>query len=107
MEQLTITLPAMWADHHVLAVRAALAGVAGIGAVEASAREFTVRVTFEPATIAAEAICSRLAEAGYARGSAPEAGDGESAKAAWALGGVRVTATDPADAAMSGDYRKY
>jgi copper chaperone CopZ len=107
MKELTITVPAMWADHHVLAARTALAGVEGIGAVEASARDFTLRVAFDPATIASAAIVATLAGAGYVEGAAPGAGEPESAKAAWGTGGTRTTTTNPADAAMSGDYRKY
>jgi copper chaperone CopZ len=107
MKELTLTLPAMRADHHVLAVRAALAGVAGIDAVNASARDFTLRVAFDPGTIAAEAIVAGLAAAGYEPGEAPAAGEGESGKVAWATNGSRTTTTNPADAAMSGDHRNY
>ena len=107
MKELTLTVPTMWADHHVLAVRRTLADTPGIGAVEASARDFTLRVAFDPATISAAAIVAGLAEAGYVEGAVPGAGDPESAKAAWAGGGSRVTTTNSADAAMSGDYRKY
>ncbi len=107
MKELTLTLPAMWADHHVLAVRKVLADTPGIGAVKASARDFTLRVAFDPATISAEAIVAELAAAGYVEGAAPGAGEPESAKAAWMDGGSRATTTNPADAAMSGDYRKY
>jgi copper chaperone CopZ len=107
MKELTLTVPRMWADHHVLAVRKALADTPGIGAVEASARDFTLRIAFDPATISAEAIVAGLAAAGYVEGAAPGAGEPESAKAAWGAGGSRTTTTNPADAAMSGDYRKY
>jgi copper chaperone CopZ len=107
MNELTLTVPAMWADHHVLAVRKALATTPGIGPVEASARDFTLRVAFEPATISAEAIIAELAQAGYVEGVAPGVGEPEGAKTGWMDGGSRATTTNPADAAMSGDYRKY
>jgi copper chaperone CopZ len=107
MEQLTITLPAMWADHHVLAVRAALAGVPGVGAVDASARDFTVQVAFDPAMNAPETIVATLVEAGYAPGAVPGAGTGERDDAAWTAGGSRTTTTNPVDAAMSGEHRNY
>jgi copper chaperone CopZ len=107
VEKLSLTLPAMWADHHVLAVRKALADTPGIGAVAASARDFTLSITFDPATVAAEAIIAGLAKAGYVEGAAPRGGDPKSTKAAWVGGGSRATTTNPADAAMSGDYRNY
>ncbi len=107
MKELTLTVPAMWADHHVLTVRATLAGAPGVGAVAASARDFTLRVAFDPAATDAGAIAALLAAAGFAEGAVPGAGDPVSARAAWADGGPRATTTNSADAAMSGDYRKY
>ena len=107
MKELTLIVPAMWADHHVLAVRAALVGTPGIGAVHASARDFTLKVGFDPAAIAAEAVIATLAAAGYAQGVAPGAGAGAGDDRAWATAGSRTTTTNPADAVMSGDHRKY
>jgi hypothetical protein len=107
MEELAVTLPAMWADHHVLAVRAVLAETPGVGGVEASARDFALRVRFEPAAASADEILARLAAAGYVPGEAPAAGAGERSKPEWATSGSRATTTNPVDVAMSGDYRKY
>jgi len=107
MEKLAVTLPALWADHHVLAARAALADVPGVGAIEASARDFTLRVEFEPAAASADGILAALAAAGYVPGDPPQAGDGERRKPEWTASGSRTTTTNPVDAAMSGDYRKY
>jgi copper chaperone CopZ len=107
MGELDIIVPGMWADHHVLAVRAALAGLTGVGNVEASAREFRLRVSYEPGAITPAAIEAALAGAGYERGEAPGAGPDERRKAEWATAASRSTTTDPADLAMSGDYRKY
>ena len=107
MKEVTLTVPAMWADHHVLTVRETLAGAPGVGAVEASARDFTLRISFDPAATNAETIVAGLAAAGYVQGAVPGAGDPVSARAAWADGGSRTTTTNSADAAMSGDYRKY
>jgi copper chaperone CopZ len=107
MERLTLTLPAMWADHHVLAVRAALADMPGVADTQASARDFTVQVAFDPTTTTSEAVAAKLAEAGYTPGAAPGAGGGERDDAAWAAGGSRTTTTNPDDAAMSGEHRNY
>ena len=107
MERLTLTLPAMWADHHVLAVRSALADLPGVAETYASARDFTVHVAFDPTTITSEAVAARLAAAGYAQGPVPGAGTGERDEAAWTAGGSRTTQTNPVDAAMSGEHRNY
>ncbi len=107
MERLTLTLPAMWADHHVLAVRSALADMSGIADAEASARDFSVQIAFDPATTTPEAVAARLAEAGYTQGPAPGAGSGERDEAAWTTNGSRTTTTNPVDAAMSGEHRNY
>lgn len=107
MDELIVTLPRMWADHHVLAVRTLLAGVPGVAEVEASARDFAVRVRFEPDKTSSAALEAALAGAGYERGEAPGAGPEERRKAAWATSASRTTATNAVDLAMSGDYRKY
>jgi len=107
MNQLRLTVPAMWADHHVLVVRKTLAETSGVTAVEASARDFSLLVSFDPQAVTAQDIVATLGEAGYAEGAAPGPGDPQAFKPAWAAGGLRATTTNPADAAMSGDYRKY
>ena len=107
MKELTLTVPAIWADHHVIAVHKTLAGTPGIAAVQASARDFTLRVAFDPDTIAAETILAKLAAAGYVEGAAPGAGEATIPGTTWGAGSPRVTTTNPADAAMSGDHRKY
>jgi len=107
MERLTLTLPAMWADHHVLAVRAALADLPGVAEAQASARDFRLQVAFDPATTTSEAVVARLAAAGYVQGQIPGAGTGERDEAAWTAGGSRTTTTNPVDAAMSGEHRNY
>ncbi len=48
MEELVFGVPAMWADHHVLAVRNALFALAGVDNVEASSAFKTVRVVLRP-----------------------------------------------------------
>lgn len=107
MEDLDLTLPTMWADHHVLAVRDALRDAPGVGEVVASSLDKTVRVTLDPAVTAAGAVRDLLTAAGYPPGELSEAGTALKDKPAWARLGKRVTATDPVDLSMSGDYRRY
>jgi copper chaperone CopZ len=107
MEELTLTVPDMWADHHVLAVRDALARQAGVTDVVASARDTSVRLAFDASQTGAEQIAASLSEAGYPVGDREEAGPPPTNKPAWATAGVRKTTTDPIDLVMSGDHRKY
>ena len=65
MEKVTFSLPAMWADHHVLAVREALSRVTGVEEVLASAMYKDVLVKYDPASVNPEALKGVLAEAGY------------------------------------------
>jgi copper chaperone CopZ len=86
MDDLVAVVPDMWADHHVLTARAALLALPGVETVEASARDHTVRVAYDPATTGEE--------------------ESRKDKPAWSHG-PRVTVTNATDLAMSGDYRKY
>jgi len=72
MEKVTFNLPAMWADHHVLAVRDALGQVDGIKKVLASAMYKDVLVKYDPAATNPDTLANTLAEAGYPIGEAPE-----------------------------------
>lgn len=65
MEKLTLELPALYADHHVLAVRQLLAELPGVAAIYASSAFKVVQVTFDPARIDADRIRAHLGEAGY------------------------------------------
>jgi len=110
MEKVTFSIPAMWADHHTLAVRDALGQVGGVEEVIASALYGDVLVKYDPATVTPEALANTLAKAGYEVGRAPEypaqpkriedASD-------WFQFQERVTVTDVRDLKMSGDHRKY
>ena len=110
MEKVTFSIPAMWADHHVLAVRDVLGQVAGVEDVLASAMYKDVLVKYDPATVTPDTLSSTLAEAGYEIAKAPEMPtyperiDDESD---WFQFQERVTETDMRDLVMSGDHRKY
>ncbi len=105
MDEVVVRLPALWADHHVLRVRKALARAPGVAAVVASAKDQQVLVSYEPAETSADAIVAALAAAGYEAGE-PVADEARKDKPAWSAG-PRVTGTNATDLAMSGDYRKY
>lgn len=107
MEKASFTIPALWADHHVLAVRDVLAQAPGVSNVVASAMNKSVALDFDPAVTSPEAISKALAAAGYMPGGLPHAGEAPRKKAEWDASGYRVTVTNMADLAMSGDFRKY
>jgi copper chaperone CopZ len=76
----TISLPAMYGDHHVVQVRQVVSALPGVKAVQASASRRKIYVTFSPSQLTLEAICAALAKAGFAPGvpAAEAAGAGES-----------------------------
>ena len=107
MEQVTLAVPGLWADHHVVTVLGLLRGEPGVASVTASALEKNVRLSYDPELTGAEQIAARLTENGYATGAPAAAEAPPTDKPAWTTAGVRTTTTDPADLAMSGDHRKY
>jgi len=65
MEKITLSVPAMFGDHHVLEVRRLLSGLAGVEHIYASSSFQLVDVTYDPAQIDPEAITATLSDAGY------------------------------------------
>lgn len=65
METLTLELPTMYADHHVLEVRRLLLEMPGVEDVYASSGFRLVEVTFDSIKVTPEAIRSQLDKAGY------------------------------------------
>jgi hypothetical protein len=107
MEELTLAVPGMWADHHVLAVRDLLREDDAVTSTTASALTGVVRVEYDASRTDPQRIAALLAQGGYACGE-PEAAEGPPTdKPAWLTAGVRVTTTNAVDLAMSGDHRKY
>ena len=110
MEKVTLSIPAMWADHHVLAVRETLGQVAGVEKVLASAMYKDVLIEYDPSTVTPDALKSALAEAGYDIAKAPELPkypERTDDVSDWFQFQERVTETDLRDLEMSGDHRKY
>lgn len=65
MNTLTLEVPAMYGDHHVVEVRRILLAMPGVEDVYASSSFHVVEVQHDPAQASAEAIQAALAEAGY------------------------------------------
>ena len=65
MKKITIEVPAMYGDHHVLEVRRLLFGMPGVKDVYASSAFKIVEVTFDEEKTIAEDIRGKLEEYGY------------------------------------------
>ena len=110
MEKVTFSVPAMWADHHVLAVREALGRVTGVEEGLASAMYKDVLIKYDPASVNPETLKGALAQAGYEISKAPSIPvypDRKSDGSDWFRFQERITETDMRDLEMSGDHRKY
>jgi copper chaperone CopZ len=109
MEKVVLSLPKMWADHHVLKVREALAALDGVGDMYASAAWKQAVVAYDPDKLDEAAIVKALAEAGYSVSEETEL-EGERLSAgdpAWDKLGVRTTKTNMRDLELSGEFRRY
>ena len=111
MENALFDVPAMYADHHVIAVRQALLKVPGVQEVWASSGWKQVQVTYDPSSVSPDVISQSLEQAGYPVGNGQlPAGPSAASNAkdpAWDALGVRVTETNQADLEMSGEFRMY
>lgn len=65
MKTLSLELPTMYGDHHVLEVRRILLEMPGVEDVYASSSFQVVEVTYDPAKLDADKITAKLEEAGY------------------------------------------
>lgn len=109
MEKLTLSVPAMYADHHVLAVRQALARLAGVEDVEASSALKIIRLRYDPSKVTPQAIANALEAAGYGSKEVPlpMPPRHQDEASAWNTLIQRITNTNRLDLEMSGDFRKY
>ena len=109
MEKTVLSVPTMWADHHVLKVREVLTALDGIEDLYASAAWKQVVVEYDPAKLDEAGIVDALADAGYGIDGAPDL-EGQPLSAgdpAWDKLGVRVTKTNKRDHELSGEFRRY
>ena len=110
MAKVTLDVPTLWADHHVLKVREALLGLDGVSDVVASSAWKQVLVTYNSKKTKKAEIEKALTDAGY------PVGKGEMGVVVqpseirrdpqWAEG-ARITTTQQADREMSGEFRRY
>ncbi len=109
MEQVTLTVPAMFADHHVIRVKRLLSPLSGVENVIASSAFKEVTIEFDPAKTSAAALSKALTDAGYAPGDEQVVKKSPMATPdpAWEKSGVRVVTTNPVDNQLSGEFRKY
>ena len=67
----SISLPAMFGDHHVVQVRQIVAALPGVKDIRASASRRKLSVTFNRAQLTVEALRAALTQGGFAPGAAP------------------------------------
>ena len=73
MEELTLAVPGMWADHHVLAVRDLLREDDAVASTAASALERAVRIEYDASRTDPQRLTALLAAGGYACGEPEQA----------------------------------
>ena len=105
MASVTVSVPTMFADHHVLKVRDVLFAMEGVEDVIASSAWHAVIVTYDPEKTEPPAIEKALSEEGYTPGEptpilASLVGT-QFKDPAWADVAPRATKTNAVDARMS------
>lgn len=110
MAKVELSIPALYADHHVLRIRDILFGLEGISdAVVSSARRVAV-VDYDESKVSAERIIEALKAAGYLPGEEvplPEMPERSKDGSPWFSVLSRDTVTIAKDLEMSGDFRRY
>jgi len=109
MEQVTLTIPALWADHHVINVKRLLSPISGVENVFASSAFKQVMVEFDAGKTSQAALVKALTDAGYAPGEEAivEQSPYATPDPAWDKLGQRITTTNSVDLQLSGEFRKY
>ena len=110
MQTMTLVLPAMYADHHVMSVRKTLTDTPGVIDVQASAARRSVLVRYDEEQVSEDRLVSALAEAGYQSDEHIESGDfpmPHQDGSAWHTVIGRTTTTITKDREMAGDFRRY
>ena len=110
MEKLVLEVPSMYADHHVLAVRAALTSLEGIEELFASSLLKQIMISYDPAKIKPADIEKGLQAAGYETGEErelPLPSEAKEDEFPWFKSIWGVPQTNILEREMSGDFRKY
>jgi len=71
MKKITLEVPAMYADHHVIEVRRLMMEIPGVEDVYASSAFHAVEITCDPEKVDEQLITQVLSEAGYLEELAP------------------------------------
>lgn len=110
MNRVTVRLPQMYADHHVLNVRQAISGLQGVQETIASAAKRQVTILYDESALSVDQIIAALTGAGYLPDQEIQltpiierSKDGS----AWHRILQRATTTERRDLEMSGDFRRY
>lgn len=106
MEKITVKVPTMYGDHHVLTVRDAVSAVAGVGEINASAKAKEVTVSFDAGKTSADKIKGAIEAAGYAIEKDLELAQVANSSPGFA-NSDKAASADPRDKQFSGDFRKY
>ena len=109
MTELAISIPTMYADHHVLRVRSILGGLDGVAEIRASAAAKEVTIVGENA-FDRQQVEDLLREGGYPpdkEPSFPELPANTADESSWYTLIERVTVTNRRDLEMAGDFRMY
>lgn len=111
MTKVTLEVPTLWADHHVLRIRDALVNLEGVESVYASSAWKQVLVDYNNRTIKRTDIEKALADAGYPVGEGEVPVLTQAGKMLrdpqWAEMSLRMTETNMVDLEMSGEFRRY
>ncbi len=108
MNKISLTIPAMYADHHVMLVRQALLKLNGVENVTASAAFKQVTIEYSDKQNP-DTLIDALKTAGYVPGQPQviERSPDHTADPAWDVLAPRIVTTNKVDLQMSGEFRKY
>ncbi len=110
-QRVRFLVPDLWADHHVIKARAALARAAGVANVYASWAFKEIAVEYDGTATGPEQLAKLLVAAGYPPSAGISTDDGRVVygefDAMWRERGSRATTTNNLDRQMSGDFRQY
>ncbi|MCL4488117.1 MAG: heavy-metal-associated domain-containing protein [Chloroflexi bacterium] len=109
MDKITLTVPALYADHHVIVVKRLLSPLPGVENVVVSSAFKELAIEFDAAKTSADVLVKTLTAAGYAPGLEPvvERTPDATPDPAWEALGIRTTVTNPVDLRLSGEFRQY
>lgn len=110
METVTLEVPKLYADHHVLAVHEALSSIDGVQDLYVSSAWKQVMVAFDPSKVDQPALEACLAELGYpvGEGEIPVLLDRDKVgrDPQWTASEVRASKTNPADLEMVTQFHR-